>query len=82
MSVAHYENFPVASILVPRRLRPAVVAIYRFARAADDIADEGTATAAERLAAEVAPADVASTIDALRKPVSYTHLTLPTKRIV
>lgn len=51
MSVAHYENFPVASILVPRRLRPAVVAIYRFARAADDIADEGTATAAERLAA-------------------------------
>ena len=51
MSVAHYENFPVASILVPRALRPAVVAIYRFARAADDIADEGDATAAERLAA-------------------------------
>ncbi len=51
MSVAHYENFPVASILVPRPLRPAVVAIYRFARAADDIADEGDATPAERLAA-------------------------------
>jgi squalene synthase HpnC len=51
VSVAHYENFPVASILVPRTLRPAVVAIYRFARAADDIADEGDATAAERLAA-------------------------------
>ena len=51
MSVAHYENFPVASALVPRSLRPAVVAIYRFARSADDLADEGDAPAAERLAA-------------------------------
>ncbi|MEP7182575.1 MAG: squalene synthase HpnC [Betaproteobacteria bacterium] len=51
MSVAHYENFPVASFLVPRALRPAVVAIYRFARVADDIADEGDAPAAARLAA-------------------------------
>ena len=48
--VDHYENFPVASWLCPRKLRPAVVAIYRFARTADDIADEGTASAAERLA--------------------------------
>jgi squalene synthase HpnC len=51
VSVAHYENFPVASILLPRSLRPAVGAIYRFARMADDIADEGDAPAAERLAA-------------------------------
>ena len=51
MSVGHYENFPVASRLVPASLRPAVVAIYRFARAADDIADEGDAPAHERLAA-------------------------------
>ena len=51
MSAAHYENFPVASFLVPRRLRRPVLAIYRFARAADDVADEGTAPAAERLAA-------------------------------
>jgi squalene synthase HpnC len=51
VSVAHYENFPVASWLVPRRLRPAVVAIYRFARAADDIADEGDFAPADRLAA-------------------------------
>ena len=51
MSVGHYENFPVASRLVPARLRPAVVAIYRFARAADDLADEGDAPAQERLAA-------------------------------
>ena len=48
--VAHYENFPVASWLCPPKLRPTVVAIYRFARTADDIADEGTASAAERLA--------------------------------
>lgn len=50
MSVGHYENFPVASKLVPAQLRPAVVAIYRFARAADDFADEGDAPAAERIA--------------------------------
>jgi squalene synthase HpnC len=48
-SVGHYENFPVASWLCPARLRPAVVAIYRFARTADDIADEGIATAQQRL---------------------------------
>jgi squalene synthase HpnC len=50
MGVGHYENFPVASWLMPARLRPAVRAIYRFARTADDIADEGDAPAAERLA--------------------------------
>jgi squalene synthase HpnC len=48
VSVDHYENFPVASVLCPPALRPAVHAIYRFARAADDIADEGDATGAER----------------------------------
>ena len=47
----HYENFPVASKLVPAHLRPAVVAIYRFARTADDLADEGDAPAGARLAA-------------------------------
>jgi squalene synthase HpnC len=50
VSVDHYENFPVASILLPSRLRPAVKAVYRFARSADDIADEGDATALSRLA--------------------------------
>jgi squalene synthase HpnC len=50
MAVDHYENFPVASILLPRRLVPAVEAIYAFARSADDIADEGDASPAERLA--------------------------------
>jgi squalene synthase HpnC len=51
VSVAHYENFPVASLLVPRPLRPAIVAIYRFARMADDFADEGDVAPADRLAA-------------------------------
>ena len=49
MAVDHYENFPVASWLLPKPLRPAVVAIYRFARSADDIADEGDALPAQRL---------------------------------
>ena len=48
--VQHYENFPVASWLTPARLRPAIVAIYWFARVADDLADEGDAAAAQRLA--------------------------------
>jgi hydroxysqualene synthase len=51
VSVEHYENFPVASLLCPPALRPAVTAIYHFARTADDIADEGSAPALERLAA-------------------------------
>ena len=46
----HYENFPVASVLMPKAIRPFVIAIYRFARYADDVADEGGATANERLA--------------------------------
>jgi squalene synthase HpnC len=49
MPVDHYENFPVASVLLPRRLRKPVAAIYHFARAADDIADEGELPNEERL---------------------------------
>jgi hydroxysqualene synthase len=48
--ITHYENFPVASILCPAHLRAPIAAIYHFARTADDIADEGTAAAAQRLA--------------------------------
>jgi squalene synthase HpnC len=51
MPVDHYENFPVASFLLPKRLVPAVEAIYAFARSADDLADEGDATPQQRLAA-------------------------------
>lgn len=50
MPVDHYENFPVASVLLPRHLRPAVEALYAFARSADDIADEGDAPPIQRLA--------------------------------
>ncbi len=45
----HYENFPVASRLLPSRLRPHVAAVYAFARTADDIADEPGLETGERL---------------------------------
>ena len=45
----HYENFPVASIFCPQKQRPAVMALYRFARTADDLADEGDASSEQRL---------------------------------
>ena len=50
VSVGHYENFPVASLLCPPAMRPAVRAIYHFSRTADDIADEGDAPPAQRQA--------------------------------
>jgi squalene synthase HpnC len=50
MAQLHYENFPVASRLLPRSMRPHIAAVYAFARVADDIADEGSAPAAERQA--------------------------------
>jgi squalene synthase HpnC len=49
-AVDHYENFPVASWLCPPHLRGAVVALYHFARTADDLADEGPAHAEQRSA--------------------------------
>ena len=50
MPVDHYENFPVASFLLPPALRGPIAAIYHFARTADDFADEGDAPAELRLA--------------------------------
>lgn len=50
VGIGHYENFPVASWLCPPELRDAIRSIYAFARTADDIADEGDALPAERLA--------------------------------
>ena len=47
--VTHYENFPVASLLCPPRLRAPIAAIYAFARTADDIADEGSESASQRI---------------------------------
>jgi phytoene synthase len=49
LAQSHYENFPVASRLLPARMRPHVAAIYAFARIADDMADEGSRPAAERI---------------------------------
>jgi squalene synthase HpnC len=86
MSVDHYENFPVASILLPRHLRRAVVNIYRFARSADDIADEGDAAAHIRieqleryrhaLHAQVSPhaprQEAATDLDAIFVPLAQT----------
>ncbi|MFJ7566369.1 squalene synthase HpnC [Herminiimonas sp. NPDC097707] len=68
MAVDHYENFPVASILLPARLRPAVEIIYAFARSADDLADEGDASAEERLAALTAYEDGLDQIAATQTP--------------
>jgi squalene synthase HpnC len=50
MTISHYENFPVASFLLPSRLRDPIATIYAFARSADDFADEGNLTPAKRLA--------------------------------
>lgn len=47
--ITHHENFPVASWLCPAALRPPIAAIYAFARTADDMADEGDASPAQRL---------------------------------
>jgi squalene synthase HpnC len=47
---SHYENFPVASFFIPKKFRKHVAVIYRFAREADDIADEGNSTADTRIA--------------------------------
>lgn len=49
LAKSHYENFPVASLLLPKRLRQPISVIYAFARTADDFADEGDLPQAERL---------------------------------
>jgi squalene synthase HpnC len=51
IATSHYENFTVGSWLLPKPLRRHIAAIYAFARTADDIADEGTLAASERIAA-------------------------------
>jgi squalene synthase HpnC len=70
MAVDHYENFPVASFLLPRRLVPAVEAIYAFARSADDLADEGIAAPAQRLAALAAYEQALDAIDRAEVPIA------------
>src|SRR5438132_1348235 len=64
MPIDHYENFPVASLLLPAGLRPAVGVIYQFARSADDLADEGEVPPGDRLAAL---ADYDAALDKIEK---------------
>jgi len=68
LPVDHYENFPVASWLVPARLRAPIEAIYGFARSADDIADEGYLPDGERLAGLDAYLRALDAIEAGRNP--------------
>lgn len=77
-SVDHYENFPVASWLCPPALRPAVVAIYHFARTADDLADEGDASTAERIQAlRDYRADLAAAVDGRATSSRWPHVFAP-----
>ena len=72
MAVDHYENFPVASMLLPARLREPVAAIYGFARNADDFADEGDFSPQQRcalLAAYRAELDAIERNEPTRHPV-------------
>lgn len=78
MPVDHYENFPVASILLPAALRPAVEVIYAFARSADDLADEGDATPEQRLNALTAYEDELGRIAANQAPLTDLFRSLAT----
>ena len=86
VTVAHYENFPVASWLCPPALRPAVQAIYWYARTADDLADEGDLPAAERLAllaayrAELQQAFAAGTVEGGRWRAVFAPLQVAIRR--
>ena len=68
MTIDHYENFPVASILLPAHLRRPVELIYRFARSADDFADEGDLPDQERLLLLAAYSDQLRAIEAGKTP--------------
>ena len=69
VSVGHYENFPVASLLLPAGLREPIAVIYRFARSADDIADEGDDPPAARLAKLQAYHDALERLDSPETPL-------------
>jgi len=76
LASSHYENFPVASRLLPRRLRDPVAAIYAFARIADDIADEGERNPEQRLHALDAMLASLEDLDAARRGGSPLYLAL------
>lgn len=70
MTNDHYENFPVASPLLPPKLRAPVRVIYAFARSADDLADEGDALPEARIAALTAYESELDLIDAGQRPTT------------
>jgi phytoene/squalene synthetase len=74
LPVDHYENFPVASWLVPAALRRPIEAIYGFARGADDVADEGTASDGERLAGLARYGSVLDAIERGETPAGFERL--------
>ena len=83
MGVDHYENFPVASVLCPPRIRAAVLAIYGYARTADDLADEGDAPAAHRQAQLQAYRDDLRRIYAGQAPTPrWAHVFAPLQRAI
>ena len=65
---SHYENFPVASILLPTHLREPIALIYSFARQADDFADEGDLSIEERIASLNSFRDELDLLQAYIKP--------------
>ena len=78
MPITHYENFPVASWLCPRHLRPPIAAIYHFARTADDLADEGDAAPEQRLSDLAAYADDLAAVATGAPPaVRWAHVFQP-----
>jgi hydroxysqualene synthase len=81
--VTHYENFPVASLLCPPRLRPAITAIYHFARTADDLADEGQLDVSSRLAdLQAYRADLLATVGGQTSSGRWTNVFVPLQHIV
>lgn len=81
--VTHYENFPVASLLCPPRLRPAITAIYHFARTADDLADEGQVDASLRLAdLQAYRADLLASVDGQTGSGRWTSVFVPLQHMV
>lgn len=78
MPNSHYENFPVASPLLPAHLRAPIRVIYAFARSADDIADEGDANAEERLAGLAIYEEELDRIEQQQKPLTVLFMELRT----
>lgn len=76
LAISHYENFPVASILLPEHLREPVALIYRFARQADDFADEGDFTIEHRLSLLNGFRDELALLAAYIKPQSIFFVSL------